>query len=188
MTASPWQPLTKRVTAMHGLWQRAVVDVTLDQINHHERAGVLPIAFSLLHFVNNEDRYVSERLLDEPHLWDTEEWAERIGGSVTPVRRGAPLTAGEAVQFGDLDAWRDYQTAVFARTEAELAALPADRFGEVVFPEVPATLRGGFMAALAGDGPVLLGDMMDVVLYQHGMRHLGELEHARSLVGLGGLD
>jgi hypothetical protein len=41
---------------------------------------------------------------------------------------------------------------------------------------------------LAGEGPVRLGDMMDVVLYQHGMRHLGEVEHARSLVGLGGLD
>jgi hypothetical protein len=28
---------------------------------------------------------------------------------------------------------------------------------------------------------------MDAYLYQHGIRHLGELEHARSLVGLGGV-
>jgi hypothetical protein len=49
-------------------------------------------------------------------------------------------------------------------------------------------MRGGFISMLAGDGPVALSDLLDVVLYQHGMRHLGEMEHARALIGLGGLD
>ena len=53
--------------------------------------------------------------------------------------------------------------------------------------DIPDPLRGGFIALVAGDGPVCLGDLMDAFLYQHGIRHLGEIEHARSLVGLGGV-
>ncbi|MEA2596826.1 MAG: hypothetical protein QOF01_3295 [Thermomicrobiales bacterium] len=188
MAQNAWQGLNRRVAAMHSLWRRAVTDVTLDQVNHHEREGVVPIAFSLMHFVNNEDRYVTERLVGGSQLWEDDGWAERVGGNVPQVRRGAPLVVAEGIRFGDLAAWRAYQEAVFARTEAAMAELPDERFDEVVFPQVPEAMRGGFLSMLAGDGPVRLGDLMDVVLYQHGMRHLGEVEHARSLVGLGGLD
>src|SRR6478736_5227227 len=38
--------LQNRIRAMNIIWQRAVSDMTLDQVNHHERAGVLPIAFT----------------------------------------------------------------------------------------------------------------------------------------------
>jgi hypothetical protein len=188
VVTNSWDALNKRVTAMHRLWRRAVSDVTLDQVNHHEREGVVPIAFSLMHFVNNEDRYVTERLVGGPQLWEEEGWAQKVGGNVPQVRRGAPLAVAEGVRFGDLTAWRAYQDAVFARTEAALAESTGDRFEEIVFPRVPEAMRGGFLSMLAGEGPVRLGDMLDVVLYQHGMRHLGEIEHARSLVGLGGLD
>jgi DinB superfamily len=188
MAAGRWNELNRRVTAMHSLWRRAIADLTLDQVNHHERQGVLPIAFSLMHYVNNEDRYVTERIVGGSQLWETENWPARVGGNVPQVRRGTPLALAEGVRFGDLETWRAYQAAVFARTEAALAGLSEERFEEVVFPRVPEAMRGGFLSKLAGDGPVRLGDMMDVVLYQHGMRHLGEVEHARSLVGLGGLD
>lgn len=173
---------------MHNLWRRAVADVRVEQVNHHERAGVVPIAFSLMHYVNNEDRYVTERLVGGAQLWDEGGWAAQVGGNVPQVRRGGALAVAEGIRFGDLAAWRAYQEAVFARTEAALAGLPDERFEEIVFPGVPEAMRGGFLSMLVGDGPVRLGDMMDVVLYQHGMRHLGEVEHARSLVGLGGLD
>jgi hypothetical protein len=39
--------LRRRVRGMNTLWQRDVSDMTLDQVNHHERPGVLPIAFSV---------------------------------------------------------------------------------------------------------------------------------------------
>jgi hypothetical protein len=173
---------------MHALWRRAVADVTLDQVNHHERAGVVPIAFSLMHYVNNEDRYVTERLVGGAQLWEDGGWAEKVGGNVPQVRRGAPLATAEAIRFDDLAAWRAYQDAVFVRTETVLAGLTEERFEEIVFPQVPEAMRGGFLSRLVGEEPVPLGDMMDVVLYQHGMRHLGEVEHARSLLGLSGLD
>jgi len=32
--------LQNRIRAMNALWERAVSDMTLEQVNHHERAGV----------------------------------------------------------------------------------------------------------------------------------------------------
>ena len=47
--------LARRMRPVHASWQEAVADLTLEQVNHHESLGVLPIAFSLMHLVNTED-------------------------------------------------------------------------------------------------------------------------------------
>ena len=47
--------LRRRMRAMHSLWEQAVATMDLDQVNHVEREPVLPIAFSLFHFVQIED-------------------------------------------------------------------------------------------------------------------------------------
>jgi TPR repeat protein len=36
---------------MNALWERAASDLTLEQVNHHEREGVLPMAFSFAHYM-----------------------------------------------------------------------------------------------------------------------------------------
>lgn len=187
MNAGRWNDLLKRIRATHGFWQRALDDMTLEQVNHHERAGVLPMSFSLFHFVTGEDRAVSERLLGEAMLWSAE-WASRTGIALAPIKRGDPIEVAETVRLTDLAAWREYQTAVFDRTEATLARMDDARWSEVLHDQVPPAMKGGFIGYLAGNGPVLLGDLMDVFIYQHGLRHLGEIEHARSLVGLQGVD
>jgi hypothetical protein len=186
MTGGSWGELQRWVRPMHQLWQQVLDDMTVEQVNHHERAGVLPIAFSLYHYVYGEDRAVADRLLGQPPLWN-EDWARRTGIDSEPIRRGAPIEVAERVRIVDLDAWRAYQAAVFDRSEAALASAPSDRWNEVVFERVPDALRGGFIALIAGEGPVLLGDLMTTFLYQHGMRHLGEIEHGRALVGLQGV-
>ena len=37
------QSLRNRIRAMNTIWERAIGDMTLDQVNHHEREGVLPL-------------------------------------------------------------------------------------------------------------------------------------------------
>lgn len=187
MTAGPWVELNRRVKAMHTVWRQATTNLTLEQVNHFERPGVLTIGFSLMHYVGSEDRYISERLGDGTKLWESGKWAARVGGEVPDLRRGTPMSVAESVRFENFNEWLAYQDAVFARTESEIAVLPDERHGEVVFERVPEAMQGGFVGLLAGDGPVLLGDLLDSVLYQHGMRHIGEIEHARALVGLGGV-
>lgn len=51
--------LQRRMGAMHSLWHDAVATMDLDQVNHAERDAVLPIAFSLFHFVQIEDTSAS---------------------------------------------------------------------------------------------------------------------------------
>lgn len=181
--------LVRRVAAMHALWQQGVADLTTDQVNHFERPGVLPIAFTLLHFVVGEDRNVTRYVLgDGALLWDDERWATRVGLLGEPPVRGTPMSVAEQVRLGDVDAWRAYQTAVFARTERALAALPLTRFAETAMQRPPADkMKGSFLALIVPEGDPKLVDVCEAYLFQHGVRHLGELEHARALVGLGGL-
>lgn len=182
--------LERRLAGMHRLWRMAVSDMTLVQINHRERAGVLPIAFSLFHYVSGEDRTISTLLLAEQPLWERQRWAER-----TEMRppdapsRGIAMAVAERISLGNLDAWRDYQTVIFDRTEAALAGLPAGRLDEELFGgEVPEFLEGAFITMVVpAPGPIRLVDALECFVYQHGLRHMGELEHARALVGLRGM-
>jgi hypothetical protein len=196
MSAAPTQSpndviltsLRTRITAAHAHWQAAVADLTLEQVNHHERPGVLPIAFSLLHYVHGEDRNVARLFHDGALLWEQDGWRERVGASIQDVGRGQPLTEAEQLRFGDIDAWRAYQTAVFARTEAALATMESDRLDEILYETPPAAMTGAYILLLApAGGPVRVVHALESFIYQHSLRHLGELEHARALVGLGGL-
>jgi len=180
--------IAQRLAAVHALWQQGVSDLTNEQVNHFERAGVLPIAFTLMHLVVGEDRNAARHLGADALLWDAEGWAKRVGlvGDV-PVR-GTPMADAERIRLGDVGAWRAYQTAVFARTERALAALPLDRFAAKAMDRPPADkLKGSFLALIVPEGEIRVSDVCEAYLFQHAVRHLGELEHARALVGLGGL-
>ena len=180
--------IASRVAAVHALWQQGVADLTVDQVNHFERAGVLPIAFTLMHFVVGEDRNVARYLGADTLLWDRQGWAKRVGLAGEPPMRGTPMADAERIRLGDIDAWRAYQTAVFERTERALATLPLDRFAQKAMERPPADkLKGAFIALLVPEGDFNVSDVCEAYLFQHAVRHLGELEHARALVGLGGL-
>jgi hypothetical protein len=180
--------IAQRIAAVHALWQQGVSDLTLKHVNHFERAGVLPIAFTLMHFVVGEDRNAARYLGIDAQLWDKEGWAKRVGLVGEPPQRGTPMADAERIRLGDVDAWRVYQSAVFARTERALAALPLGRFAEKAMDRPPADkLKGAFIALLVPEGEIRVSDVCEAYLFQHAVRHLGELEHARALVGLGGL-
>jgi len=180
--------IARRIAAVHALWRQGVADLTVDQVNHFERAGVLPIAFTLMHFVVGEDRNVARYLGADALLWDQQGWAKRVGLVGEPPMRGTPMADAERIRLGDIDAWRAYQTAVFARTELALATLPLDRFAQKAMDRPPADkLKGAFIALLVPEGDFNVSDVCEAYLFQHAVRHLGELEHASALVGLGGL-
>jgi hypothetical protein len=101
--------LRNRIRAMNTLWERTVVDMTLEQVNHQERSGVLPIAFSLSHFMRAQDQSISAPFLREPLLWVSGGWAEKIGVTVDALGREETVEEMQAQRFGDLDAWKSYQ-------------------------------------------------------------------------------
>lgn len=118
--------------------------------------------------------------------WDAH--VAKIGFKGEVPVRGSSMALASAVRIGDLDAWRAYQTAVFERTEALLQALAPNDLETLMFDGVrPPSLERSFLELLVPAGPLRRGDLAEGWIYQHGIRHLGELEHARALVGLGGL-
>ena len=182
------QSLRNRVRAMNTLYARAVSDLTLEQVNHHEREGVLPIAFSLSHFMRAQDQAVSVPFLRERTLWDAGGWAAKIGVSVDRLGREETVEEMQQQSFGDLDAWRAYQGEVIARTDGVLEALTEETLAEVLMPQLPPNMQQIFCAIVIGPGaPLRKLDVLECFVYQHGLRHMGEIEHGRALVGLRGM-
>ena len=61
--------LQRRMHTMHGLYEQAVTTMDADHVNHFEREGTLPIAFSLFHYVNMQDASFF-MITGQPPIWD----------------------------------------------------------------------------------------------------------------------
>jgi len=182
------QSLRNRIRAMHTIWERAVSDMTLDQVNHHERDGVLPIAFSFSHFMRAQDQSISAPFLGEPMLWVSGGWAEKIGVAVDALGREETVEEMQAQRFADLDAWKAYQSAVVARTDQVLETITPELLSQVIIPQLPPNMQNVFCGIVIGPGnPIRKLEVLECFVYQHGLRHMGEIEHGRALVGLGGM-
>ena len=178
--------LQRRMRALHSLYHDAVDTMTIEHVNHFEREGVVPIAFCLFHIVNMMD--VSFMVMTgTPPIWNAE-WQERVQMSIND--HGKHRTVDEMVhqRIGDYDAFKEYMSAVFARTEAWLAGLDATELDRVVVTRpFPPQIASTYSARVAGADGITLLDATECWIYQHGLRHMGEIEHARALVGLQGM-
>ncbi len=178
--------LRRRMRAMHSLWEDAVVTMDIDQVNHVEREPVLPIAFSLFHLVQIEDGSAT-MLGAGPMVYD-ESWASRM--RLTIADHGKHKTVDEmmAQRIGDYDAYKEYLRLVFDKTESWLAGLESPSLTEIVVQRpFPPPIASTYSARVAGEAGITRLDATACWIYQHGLRHMGEIEHARALVGLGGM-
>jgi len=173
---------------MNILWERAISDMTLEQVNHHEREGVLPIAFSFTHFMLAQDQSVSVFFRREPPLWRRGGWAAKTGVAIDSLGREETVEEMQDQRIGDLDAWKAYQTAVIAQTDELLDKVTVDDVLEVVFKQLPPNMQNIFCGIVIGPGnPLRKLEVLECFVYQHGLRHMGEVEHGRALVGLRGM-
>jgi hypothetical protein len=178
--------LRRRMAAMHSLYYQAVESMDLGHVNHYERTGVLPIAFSLFHYTNMHDASFFV-LTSVPPVWD-DAWRSKVKMAID--NHGKERTVGEMEQqrIGDFDAFKAYQRAVFERTEQYLGRIEPASLRRVVIPRpFPEVIASTFSARVAGPEGVTMLDGFECWLYQHGLRHMGEIELARGLVGLGGM-
>ena len=178
--------LRRRMAAMHSLWYDAVATMDGEQVNYVEREPVLPIAFSLFHQAQIEDGSVT--MLGGPGPVYDDGWAERMGLAIND--HGKHRTVDEMVhqRIGDYDAFRTYQRAVFEKTEAFVASLaPGDLDEVLVRRPFPPQIASTYSARVAGGEGITRLDGLECWVYQHGLRHMGEVEHARALVGLQGM-
>jgi DinB superfamily len=180
------ESLRRRLRALHSLYADTLATMDLGHVNHVERAGVLPIAFSLFHYTNMQDVGFAV-LSGQRVLWDAA-WQDRVRMAIDD--HGKERTVDEMInqRIGDYEAFGDYQRAVFARTEAWLAELDGAELTRVLVPRpLPPEVANTFSARVAGEDGITVLDAVECWIYQHGLRHMGEIELARGLVGLGGM-
>lgn len=178
--------LQRRMATMHSLYYQAVGSMGPEHVNHFEREGVLPIAFSLFHYTNMQDASFMMITGIAP-IWN-EAWQDRVQMAIDD--HGKHRTVDEMIhqRIGDYEAFKQYQRTVFDRTEAYLDQLdPADLTRVVVPRPFPPQIATTYSARVAGPQGITVLDGFECWIYQHGLRHMGEIELARGLVGLGGM-
>jgi hypothetical protein len=178
--------LLRRMQTMHSLYYQAVESMDLEHVNHFEREGVLPIAFSLFHYTNMQDASFM-LLTGEAPIWN-DEWQARVQMSINTHGKQETVEHMIDQRIGDYDAFKEYQRSVFDRTEGHLAAMDPTDFERVIIPPpYPPQIASTYSARCAGPQGITVLDGFECWLYQHGLRHMGEIELARGLVGLGGM-
>jgi hypothetical protein len=185
-TALILDSLQRRMRAMHSLWEQATSTMGPEHVNHVERPPLLPIAFSLFHFVQIED--ASATLLGAGDQVYDEAWGARMGLAIADHGKEKTVEEMMGQRIGDYGAFCDYMARVFAKTEGWLADLdPAALTDVMVARPFPPGIASTYSARVAGEPGITRLDATECWIYQHGLRHMGEIEHGRALVGLGGM-
>jgi len=178
--------LVRRMRTMFSLYYDAVDTMSLEQVNHVDQPGRLPIAFSLFHYVNLHDATFM-MLSGQLSVWN-DEWNERVRPAIGEHGKDHPVEEMANQRIGDYEGFKEYQRAVFSRTEAHLQSIDPTDFLRVIVPKpYPAEVATTYSARCAGDAGITVLDGFECWHYQHGLRHMGEIELARGFQGLSGM-
>lgn len=171
---------------MHHLYDEACRTMTVEQVNAVGHPGTLPIAFSLVHQALIEDG--SLIFVGGPAPLFNDDWATRIGLGVKDHGKERSVEEMMNQRIDNYDAFCDFQQRVFSASETYVASVDPPTMNDVIvsFP-YGETLQHTFSALVAGDAGITRSDALECWVYQHALRHMGEIEHARSLVGLSGM-
>jgi hypothetical protein len=178
--------LQRRMRALFSLYEEATSTMSIEQVNHREREGILPMAFSLFHYINMQD--ASFMMLSGEAPIYNDEWAKRIQPAINDHGKHRTVQEMQFQQIGNYEAFIEYMNAVFARTEKWLAQLQPAELNRLVIPRpFPPQIASTFSARVAGEKGITVLDGIECWIYQHGLRHMGEIELSRSFVGLTGM-
>lgn len=178
--------LSRRLAAVHSLYYEACATMDLEQVNRVVVPGVLPIAFSLVHQLLIEDGSVV--FVGGPTPQMSETWATRMGLAINDPGKEKSVDEMMHQRIGDYTAFLEFQRLVFGATERFVATIAPSTFSDVVVAHpYGAALARTFSARVGGEDGISRSDAIECWIYQHALRHMGEIEHARALVGLGGM-
>lgn len=130
--------------------------------------GTNSIGWLVWHLTRVQDHHVAE-LMGEPQLWETGDWAARVGVEPDPHNTGYGHGPDEvaAIRPEGPDVLVDYYTAVAARTDAFIGGLTADDLDRVVDDR--------------WDPPVTLGVRL-ISIADDDVQHAGQAAYLRGLL------
>ena len=162
------------LTRLHRALDRALADLAPGQLHalpaNHPQANT--IAFGLWHFTRTEDNVVRFVVQDRrPTVWMEGAYADRLG--LPPVAQGTGMSTAEAhaLRIRDIPLFQNYMRTVWASTDELFARADAALLAKTVLVKPL-----GEMPAIRAIGQICLS---------HGMAHFGEIELARTLIGVG---
>src|SRR3546814_366694 len=162
--------LRRRMRAMHSPYADALATMDLSHVNHFEREGVLPIAFSLYHYTNMQD-FSFAAISGLGMTWDAD-WQSRVQMAIDDHGKERPVSDMIHQRIGDYEAFGEYQRTVFGRTEAWLDELDAAELTRLIIPRpLPPTVANTYSARVAGPAGITVLDALECWIYQHGQRH-----------------
>lgn len=159
---------------MHGMLDTAVEGMTADQLNFRAAEGGISAFFSLWHYVRTEDNIINFVVQHQNTVWLEGGYDERFGLPRTAQGTGMTDDEALAVRIEDVPGWLEYQRGVWAATDAYLETLDPASMEQVQVVIKPV-------------GEMSLWNGLWGMCLSHGYRHVGEIEFARGLQGLGGL-
>ena len=171
---TPLEILKTSLVSMHSLLDKAVGDMSADDLNFRPQEGGVSPFFSLWHYVRTEDNIVNWVINQRPTVWLEGGYDEKLGLPRTSQGTGMTKEQADAVALKDVAVWSDYQQAVWKVTAEYLGAMDPAQFDSrrVTIKPLP---------------EMSLWDGLYGVCLSHGYRHIGEIEYARGIIGLGGL-
>jgi hypothetical protein len=178
--------LSRRLRAVHSLYLEACSTMDLEQVNRVIVPGVLPIAFSLVHQVLIEDGSVV--FVGGPPPLMSETWASKMGLAINDPGKEKSVAEMMHQRIGDYESFLEFQGLVFRATEQFVDGVDPSTFSDVIVahPYGPAVAQT-FSARVGAEGGISRSDAIECWIYQHALRHMGEIEHARAMVGLSGM-
>jgi len=178
--------LSRRLRAVHSLYYDACATMNQEQVNRVVVPDVLPIAFSLVHQVLIEDGSVV--FLGGPMPQMSETRAARMGLAINDPGKEKSVEEMMHQRIGNYEAFLDFQGSVYRATEQFVEGIEPSSLGDIVVAHpYGATIAQTFSARVGGAQGISRSDAIECWIYQHALRHMGEIEHARALVGLRGM-
>lgn len=161
--------LQKQIGIQRALADAVIGGVTEEQANCTPPGTCNTIAAILLHVAGTDDAFTHARAQGKPLLWESGNWAERVGFPMPPGRAGYWAEANAATL--SLAPILEYQAAMRAALDAYVATVTDD--------ELARTMPSPF-----GEQPLygILGLMV-----VHASSHFGEIAALKGAQGLKGL-
>jgi hypothetical protein len=171
---TPLELLRTSLVSMHGLLDKAVGDMNAEDLNFRPKEGGVSPFFSLWHYVRTEDNIVNWVINQRPTVWLDGGYDQKLGLPRTSQGTGMTKEEADAVVLRDVELWRAYQQGVWKVTAEYLDSMDPGEFDSrrVTIKPLP---------------EMSLWDGLYGVCLSHGYRHIGEIEYARGIIGLGGL-
>ena len=163
------------IRQQHDGWDKALADLTTEQIHFRPDGQGNHIAFIVWHYVRTEDNIVQFVLQNrKPTVWVAGGFDQKF--SLPRTAQGTGMSASEAaqLQLPAMEQWLDYQRGVWQATDTWLGSLADGDLQRLV--------------NFRPFGEVSVMTALRIPVVNHGFMHLGQVQHLRQLQGLRGSD